>query len=438
MLHGQLGADVIALLAMAGSLLAGRVRGRARRRADALGRRAARRARIPARPARVDRARGARPGRGAPARGKAGSSTCRQSRYVAGDRLMCLRARSCPWTARCSSEPRRARRGRAHGRAAARCAASRGGDPQRRERRRRGDRGLALRPAAASTYARIVHLVERAEADRPRTARLADRAAVIFLPITLAVAGLGWVVSGSPVAALAVLVVATPCPLILATPIAFVSGLARAARRGIVVKGGTSARAAGRGDGRGLRQDRHAHDGPSPGRRGGGRAAGGRGCRRAAVGAPAGARRSAPRPRCGGSRWLRPTASTRRMATASRRASAGGQSASAEPPFVGGVPDRPAHSGRGRGVGVGRTVGSPASSAAPIPCAPMRPRSSTRARGGCAPGAADGRRRLGRRRGRPGGRHRRRTRRRPRRKTRPRSSARCAARASRSSWSATG
>jgi heavy metal translocating P-type ATPase len=97
----------------------------------------------------------------------------------------------------------------------------------------------ALRPAATSTYARIVQLVERAEADRPRTARIADRAAVVFLPITLAVAGLGWAVSGSPVAALAVLVVATPCPLILATPIAFVSGLARAARRGIVLKGGT-------------------------------------------------------------------------------------------------------------------------------------------------------------------------------------------------------
>ena len=97
----------------------------------------------------------------------------------------------------------------------------------------------ALRPAAASTYARIVRLVEHAEADRPRTARLADRAAVVFLPITLAVAALGWVLSDSPVAALAVLVVATPCPLILATPIAFVSGLARAARRGIVVKGGT-------------------------------------------------------------------------------------------------------------------------------------------------------------------------------------------------------
>lgn len=97
----------------------------------------------------------------------------------------------------------------------------------------------ALRPAAASTYARIVQLVARAEADRPRTARLADRAAVVFLPVTIVVAAAGWAISGSPVAALAVLVVATPCPLILATPIAFVSGLARAARRGVVLKGGT-------------------------------------------------------------------------------------------------------------------------------------------------------------------------------------------------------
>jgi heavy metal translocating P-type ATPase len=97
----------------------------------------------------------------------------------------------------------------------------------------------ALRPATSSTYARIVRLVEQAEADRAPTARLADRAAALFLPVTLAVAGLGWLIAGSPVAALAVLVVATPCPLILATPIAFVSGLARAARRGIIIKGGS-------------------------------------------------------------------------------------------------------------------------------------------------------------------------------------------------------
>ena len=96
----------------------------------------------------------------------------------------------------------------------------------------------ALRPASASTYAEIVRLVESAEADRAPTMRLADRAAAIFLPVTLAVAGLGWIITGDPLAALAVLVVATPCPLILATPVAFVSGIARAARRGIIVKGG--------------------------------------------------------------------------------------------------------------------------------------------------------------------------------------------------------
>ena len=111
-------------------------------------------------------------------------------------------------------------------------------DSQRRERRRGGDRGRRTAPGGVSTYARIVHLVEQAEADRPRTARLADRAAVSSCrsrwPLPARLDRLG-----SPVAALAVLVVATPCPLILATPIAFVSGLARAARRGIVVKGGT-------------------------------------------------------------------------------------------------------------------------------------------------------------------------------------------------------
>jgi heavy metal translocating P-type ATPase len=96
----------------------------------------------------------------------------------------------------------------------------------------------ALRPASASTYAEIVRLVESAEADRAPTMRLADRAAAIFLPVTLVAAGAGWLITGGPRAALAVLVVATPCPLILATPVAFVSGIASAARRGIIVKGG--------------------------------------------------------------------------------------------------------------------------------------------------------------------------------------------------------
>jgi cation transport ATPase len=66
---------------------------------------------------------------------------------------------------------------------------------------------------------------------------MADRYAGIFLPVTLAVAGLAWALSGDPVRALAVVVVATPCPLILAAPIALVSGLSRAARSGVIVKG---------------------------------------------------------------------------------------------------------------------------------------------------------------------------------------------------------
>ena len=66
---------------------------------------------------------------------------------------------------------------------------------------------------------------------------MADRYAGFFLPATLLVAGLAWALSGDPVRALAVVVVATPCPLILAAPIALVSGLSRAARAGVIVKG---------------------------------------------------------------------------------------------------------------------------------------------------------------------------------------------------------
>jgi heavy metal translocating P-type ATPase len=82
-----------------------------------------------------------------------------------------------------------------------------------------------------------VRLVEQAQAQRAPLVRMADRYAGIFLPITLVVAGLAWALSGDPVRALAVVVVATPCPLILAAPIALVSGLSRAARNGVIVKG---------------------------------------------------------------------------------------------------------------------------------------------------------------------------------------------------------
>jgi heavy metal translocating P-type ATPase len=68
--------------------------------------------------------------------------------------------------------------------------------------------------------------------------RIADRYAAVFLPLALTVAGGAWIASGDPVRFLAVMVVATPCPLILAAPIAFVAGVSRAARMGVIVKGG--------------------------------------------------------------------------------------------------------------------------------------------------------------------------------------------------------
>ena len=95
----------------------------------------------------------------------------------------------------------------------------------------------ALRAAAESTYAALVRLVEQAGSERAPFVRIADRYAAIFLPVTAVVAGLAWALSGDPVRALAVFVVATPCPLILAAPIAFSSGLSRCARAGVVVKG---------------------------------------------------------------------------------------------------------------------------------------------------------------------------------------------------------
>ena len=95
----------------------------------------------------------------------------------------------------------------------------------------------ADRPAAASAYAALVRLVEQAEAERAPLVRIADRYAGFFLPATLLIAGLAWAASGDPVRGLAVVVVATPCPLILAAPIALVSGLSRAAGAGVVVKG---------------------------------------------------------------------------------------------------------------------------------------------------------------------------------------------------------
>jgi heavy metal translocating P-type ATPase len=98
----------------------------------------------------------------------------------------------------------------------------------------------ATQRAADSAYAALVRLVREAELRRAPFVRLADRYAVYFLPLTLAIAGGAWLISGDAVRALAVLVVATPCPLILAASIAFVAGLSRAATAGVIVKGGVA------------------------------------------------------------------------------------------------------------------------------------------------------------------------------------------------------
>jgi heavy metal translocating P-type ATPase len=97
---------------------------------------------------------------------------------------------------------------------------------------------LATRRAAESTYAGIVRLVESAQHSRAPMSRLADRYAVLFMVVTVVLAGFAWWLAGDPIRAVAVLVVATPCPLILAVPVAIVSGLSRAAKLGILIKSG--------------------------------------------------------------------------------------------------------------------------------------------------------------------------------------------------------
>jgi heavy metal translocating P-type ATPase len=92
--------------------------------------------------------------------------------------------------------------------------------------------------AGESTYAGIVKLVTAAHTAKAPFIRLADHYALVFLPVTLFIAFVAWLISGDLIRSLAVLVAATPCPLILAAPVAFIAGVARSARRGILVKGG--------------------------------------------------------------------------------------------------------------------------------------------------------------------------------------------------------
>ncbi|AKI00971.1 heavy metal-translocating P-type ATPase, Cd/Co/Hg/Pb/Zn-transporting [Hoeflea sp. IMCC20628] len=96
---------------------------------------------------------------------------------------------------------------------------------------------MASRPAKDSTYAGIVRLVETAQKSKAPMARLADRYSLVFLAVTVSLASAAWWFTGDPVRAVAVLVVATPCPLIIAVPVALVAGLSRAAHFGVLIKG---------------------------------------------------------------------------------------------------------------------------------------------------------------------------------------------------------
>ncbi|WP_372481797.1 MULTISPECIES: heavy metal translocating P-type ATPase [Streptomyces] len=104
----------------------------------------------------------------------------------------------------------------------------------------------ATATAQDSTYAEIVRMAQHAGAERAPTVRLAERYAAWFLPLSLGMAGLAWLLSGSAERAVAVLVVATPCPLLLAAPVAVVSGLSRAARHGVIVRDGGALERLGR------------------------------------------------------------------------------------------------------------------------------------------------------------------------------------------------
>ncbi len=109
--------------------------------------------------------------------------------------------------------------------------------------------GLEMRAtatAADSTYAGIVALARQAAAETAPVVRLADRIAAWFVPLALAVAGLAWLLAGTAERAVAVLVVATPCPLLLAAPVAIVSGLSRTSRIGVLVRGGGALETLGR------------------------------------------------------------------------------------------------------------------------------------------------------------------------------------------------
>jgi heavy metal translocating P-type ATPase len=102
-----------------------------------------------------------------------------------------------------------------------------------------GESALTIRcerPASDSRYAKIMQVMREAEQRRPRIRRLGDRLGGIYTPVAVAAAAAAWAVTGDVTRFLAVLVVATPCPLLIAIPVALVGAISQAARRGIVIR----------------------------------------------------------------------------------------------------------------------------------------------------------------------------------------------------------
>lgn len=102
-----------------------------------------------------------------------------------------------------------------------------------------GESALTIRTtqrSADSRYAKIMEVMRESEARRPRMRRLGDQLGAIYTPVALTVAFLAWAVSGEPVRFLAVLVIATPCPLLIAIPIAIIGSISLCARRAIIIK----------------------------------------------------------------------------------------------------------------------------------------------------------------------------------------------------------
>jgi heavy metal translocating P-type ATPase len=102
-----------------------------------------------------------------------------------------------------------------------------------------GDTALTIRAgerAVDSRYAKIMQVMRASEQQRPRLRRLGDQLGALYTPLAVAIALAAWVASGKPVRFLAVLVVATPCPLLIAIPVALIGSISLAARRGIIIK----------------------------------------------------------------------------------------------------------------------------------------------------------------------------------------------------------